>query len=56
MSRVLISIITYSKKEDSENAISNDLETRNFQKIGANHGSALWEWGPLRLTTFPPPE
>ena len=29
MSRVLISIITNSKKEDSENAISNDLETRN---------------------------
>jgi hypothetical protein len=30
MSRVLISIITNSKKEDSENAISNDLETQNF--------------------------
>ena len=29
MSRVLISIITNSKKEDSENAISNDLETQN---------------------------
>ena len=28
MSRVLISIITNSKKEDSENAISNDLATQ----------------------------
>jgi hypothetical protein len=32
MSRVLISIIT---KEDSENAISNDLETQNFQDFPA---------------------
>jgi hypothetical protein len=44
MSRVLISIITNSKKEDSENAISNDLETQNFP---ANHGNASWECGPL---------
>ena len=29
MSRVLISIITNSKKEDSVNAIPNDLETQN---------------------------
>ena len=29
MSRVLISIITNGKKEDSENAISKDLETQN---------------------------
>ena len=35
MSRVLISIITNSKKEDSENAISNDLETENFQNFPA---------------------
>ena len=35
MSRVLISIITNSKKEDSENAISNDLETQNFQNFPA---------------------
>jgi hypothetical protein len=33
MSRVLISIITNSKKEESENAISNDLETQNFQNF-----------------------
>ena len=33
MSRVLISIITDSKKEDSENAISNNLETQNFQNF-----------------------
>ena len=31
MSRVLISIITNSKKEDSENAISNDLATQEPQ-------------------------
>jgi hypothetical protein len=37
MSRVLISIITDSKKEDSENAISNDLETQNFQNFPARH-------------------
>jgi hypothetical protein len=30
LSRVLISIITNSKKEDSENAISNDLEISKF--------------------------
>ena len=35
MSRVLISIITNSKKEDSENVISNDLETQNFQNFPA---------------------
>jgi hypothetical protein len=35
MYRVLISIITNGKKEDSENAISNDLETQNFQNIPA---------------------
>ena len=35
MSRVLISIITNRKKEDSENAISNDLETANFQNFPA---------------------
>jgi hypothetical protein len=35
MSRVLISIITNSKKEYSENAISNDLETQNFQNFPA---------------------
>ena len=35
MSRVLITIITNSKKEDSENAISNDLETRNCQNFPA---------------------
>ena len=35
MSRVLISIITNSKKEDSENAISNDLETQNFHDFPA---------------------
>jgi hypothetical protein len=33
--RVLISIITNRKKEDSENAISNDLETPNFQNFPA---------------------
>ena len=37
MSRVLISIITNSKKEDSENAISNDLETQNVQNFPARH-------------------
>jgi hypothetical protein len=52
MSRVLISIITNSKKEDSENAISNDLETL----FDANHGNAALEWGPLSLTSFLPPE
>ena len=31
MSRVLITIITNSKKEDSENAISNDLATQEPQ-------------------------
>jgi hypothetical protein len=46
MSRVLISIITNRKKEDSENAISNDLETPNFQNFS----------GPLSLTSFLPPE
>ena len=53
-SRVLISIIT---KEDSENAISNDLETQNFQNFPARrHGCASWESGPLSLTSFLPPE
>ena len=33
MSRVLISIITNSKKEDSENAISNEIETQNFPAL-----------------------
>ena len=65
MSRILISIITNSKKEDSENAISNDLETQNvllktfYSKrslLDANHGGASWEWGPLGLTSFLPPE
>jgi hypothetical protein len=32
---ILISIITKSKKEDSKNAISNDLETQNFQNFPA---------------------
>jgi hypothetical protein len=40
MSRVLISIITDSKKEDSENAISNNLETQNFQNFPSRH--QLW--------------
>jgi hypothetical protein len=35
MSRVLISIITNSKKEDPENAISNDPETQNVQNFPA---------------------
>ena len=35
MSRVLISIIINSNKEDSQNAISNDLETQNFQNFPA---------------------
>jgi hypothetical protein len=34
--------------EDSENAISNDLETPYFQKfsLAANHGGALWRGSP----------
>jgi hypothetical protein len=36
--------IQFCAKEDSENAISNDLETPYFQNfpLGGNHGGASW--------------
>jgi hypothetical protein len=36
--------IQFCEKEDSENAISNDLETPYFPNfsLGANHGGASW--------------
>ena len=48
MSRVQISIFT---KEDSENAISNDLATQN-SLLSAIHGCASRESGPRSLTSF----
>ena len=58
-SKKFLNLNTMSKKEDSENAISNDLETQNFQNFPArcyNHCNTLWESGPLSLTSFQPPE
>ena len=39
-------------REDSENAISDDLETQNFKifPLSANHGGASWESGSLILS------
>jgi hypothetical protein len=43
-------------REDFENAISDVLETQNFQNfpLCANHGGPSWESGPLSLSSsFP---
>jgi hypothetical protein len=54
MYRVLISIIT---KEDYENAISNDLETQNFQNFPARRQPRLRlvGVGPTKFNKFPTP-
>jgi hypothetical protein len=54
MSRVLISIIT---KEDSENAISSDLETQNFQNFPAQRHPwlRLVGVGPTKFNKLPTP-
>jgi hypothetical protein len=43
-------------REDFENAISDDLETQNFQNFPAlcNHGGASWDLGPLSLSSWLP--
>jgi hypothetical protein len=46
-------------RDDFENAISDDLETQNFQNFSAlcqpsNHGGASWESGPLSLSSWFP--
>jgi hypothetical protein len=57
MSRVLISIITNSKKKDSENAISNDLETQNSQNFPAQRQPwlRLVGVGPTKFNKLPTP-
>jgi hypothetical protein len=51
------SITTNSKKEDSENAISNDLETQNFQNFPALRQSwlRLMGVGPTKFNKLPTP-
>ena len=44
-------------REDFENAISDDLETQNFQNFPALYqpsGGASWELGPLSLSSWLP--